>query len=63
MATDMEPQTDEQLAAQRADALAYMQKNGWPSDTKFTCDTCDQRRTCPFAYDPYNTGGDCLAAK
>jgi len=28
-----------------------------------TCDGCPQRYTCPYAYDPYNIDGDCLAEK
>ncbi len=29
----------------------------------FTCDDCKDKRKCPFAFDAYNTGGDCLAVK
>lgn len=28
-----------------------------------TCDFCGDRHTCEFAYDGYNTDGDCLAMK
>jgi hypothetical protein len=28
-----------------------------------TCDTCQDNDTCKFAFDPYNTEGDCLALK
>jgi len=28
-----------------------------------TCDGCPRRHTCPYAYDPYNIDGDCLAEK
>jgi len=28
-----------------------------------TCDRCPQRHTCPYAYDPYNIDGECLAEK
>jgi hypothetical protein len=28
-----------------------------------TCHKCDARFTCPYAYDWYNTDGDCLAEK
>jgi len=28
-----------------------------------TCHTCLSRGTCEFAFDPYNTDGDCLAIK
>lgn len=29
----------------------------------FTCYECDDRKTCPFVDDLYNTGGECLAMK
>ncbi len=28
-----------------------------------TCDRCPVREKCEWAYDPYNTDGDCLAVK
>ena len=28
-----------------------------------TCDSCPHRYECPYAYDPYNIDGDCLAEK
>ena len=28
-----------------------------------TCHTCLSNKTCEFAFDPYNTDGDCLAIK
>ena len=28
-----------------------------------TCDRCPMRDTCPYAYDPYNIDGECLAEK
>ena len=28
-----------------------------------TCSECDIRRDCIYAFDLYNTNGDCLAAK
>lgn len=28
-----------------------------------TCAGCSQTETCPFAWDQYNTSGDCLAEK
>lgn len=31
--------------------------------SKFTCHTCDAKDTCPYAWDWYNTNGDCLAEK
>ena len=31
--------------------------------TGFTCDGCSSVKRCPWAFDAYNTGGDCLAEK
>ena len=28
-----------------------------------TCSECMENKTCPYAFDPYNTYGDCLADK
>lgn len=28
-----------------------------------TCDTCQDNDTCEFAFDAYNTDGDCIAIK
>lgn len=28
-----------------------------------TCFNCDEREKCPYAFDPYNTDGECLASK
>lgn len=28
-----------------------------------TCVKCSEKKTCPYAYDEYNTNGDCLAEK
>ena len=30
---------------------------------KLTCHQCEDRSTCPYAYDYYNTNDNCLAAK
>jgi hypothetical protein len=49
--------TDDQLAQLRADAT-----RDWDIDL-FTCDKCDGRHVCKFAFDPYNVDGDCLAEK
>ncbi len=29
----------------------------------FTCGKCVSEKDCPYAFDPYNTNGDCLAVK
>jgi hypothetical protein len=31
--------------------------------TKLTCDDCISSNVCEFAFDLYNTDGDCLALK
>lgn len=28
-----------------------------------TCHACDRREDCDYAFDPYNTNGDCLGLK
>lgn len=34
-----------------------------PDVKEFTCNECKANKTCPFAWDWYNTNGDCLAEK
>jgi len=51
------PRTDEELATARADVAAAFDID------KFTCDECQARHTCEWAFDAYNTDGDCLAEK
>jgi hypothetical protein len=44
--------------------LARMEEEGWASKLEdFTCHDCDARATCPFAWDMYNTNGECLEEK
>ncbi len=49
--------TDEEIKKLRERAVEYV------GETEFTCDDCRDRRTCEWAFDPYNTNGDCLAEK
>lgn len=35
----------------------------FPSKASFTCSVCRAIRGCPWAWDLYNTNGDCLANK
>lgn len=49
--------TDADLAIVRADVASTFDID------KFTCDDCPARQTCEFAFDAYNTDGDCLADK
>jgi len=34
-----------------------------PDEESMTCYKCPEAESCRFAWDPYNTDGDCLAAK
>lgn len=34
-----------------------------PRPSTFTCADCPLVKQCVFAYDPYNTDGDCIAEK
>ena len=34
-----------------------------PKKEELTCFTCRDNSTCPYAWDDYNTDGDCLAEK
>jgi MoaA/NifB/PqqE/SkfB family radical SAM enzyme len=52
-----EKRTEEQLAAMRAESAEPF------GITEFTCDKCPARYTCEWAFDAYNTNGDCLAEK
>ena len=40
----------------------YLYEN-YEYDETFTCKDCPARFTCEWAFDPYNTEGDCLAEK
>lgn len=46
---------------QLAELRAYVAREFGGHD--FTCDDCGARFSCPYAFDPYNTAGDCLAEK
>jgi hypothetical protein len=47
----------------RARADAVRAAFGWPADRELTCEDCPSNAECEFAFDPYNTQGDCLALK
>lgn len=63
--TDEQPLTRDEADALQAEAiLAWQQREGHENETpKFTCETCVFLAWCEFAYDHYNTDGDCLASK
>lgn len=39
------------------------QMKKFPEGTHVTCEGCLEVHCCEFAFDPYNTNGDCLALK
>ena len=47
------------------EAVEKLAKDGLyvPSKDEMTCNTCLDNTNCEFAWDLYNTGGDCLAVK
>ena len=51
------------LAAAKSIADAVRQDFGWLADRRLTCEDCLSNGECEFAFDPYNTDGDCLAEK
>jgi hypothetical protein len=46
----------------RVDAIAAAERIGIQI-VSFTCDDCPSAPSCEFAFDLYNTNGDCLAEK
>jgi hypothetical protein len=58
--------TDASLVTMRelaAEGLARLNSIDSPEDAKFTCDHCPWLKSCVFAFDLYNTNGDCIALK
>lgn len=54
------PLSDTEVAALRDKRLPDIQEGG---HNAFTCDECAGRSHCMYAFDAYNTSGDCLASK
>lgn len=44
-------------------SAAYPTAEFGPFPAMMTCDGCRSNDTCKYAFDHYNTDGDCLAAK
>lgn len=62
--TDDKPLTRAEADELREFALAaYKEHHDDQVLPKFTCSTCVFLAWCEFAYDLYNTDGDCLASK
>lgn len=57
------PWTENQLQLFRKNMIqSYVRANG-ENPEKITCDGCSDPANCLFAFDPYNTDGDCLGEK
>ncbi len=54
--------SDKELAERRERCINYLRRINI-NFSFITCDQCPCRCRCPYAYDPYNTDGDCLLAK
>lgn len=49
--------TPEELRALRGRNYSDIVDMGY---LEFTCDNCVDKKCCPYVFDPYNVGGDCL---
>lgn len=62
--SDLEDAKINALRAKRESALRHqLGENGKLRYTTLTCDVCPQALDCIYAFDCYNTAGDCLAEK
>ena len=43
--------------------IGVMEWSEWIKHPQCTCSDCEDKDDCQFAYDHYNTNGDCLAVK
>lgn len=55
--------TERELARYRDVSVARLRRLGETGPIVFTCDGCHHRTYCRYAFDAYNTDGDCLADK
>lgn len=62
--TDEQPLTRKEAdELQEAAVTELLERRPEGSAKDFTCSTCVFLAWCEFAYDLYNTDGDCLASK
>jgi len=54
---------DLEIDSEVSDEHYFFAYEGNTEIERCTCHTCLSNKTCEFAYDPYNTDGDCLAMK
>lgn len=60
----LHPRTFDELVLARARSVeSYAQLSGGGMLREFTCDSCRFVSKCQFAFDQYNTLGDCLQEK
>lgn len=52
------PQAEAKVRANAVRRALQMEEN-----REVTCENCAHNANCEFAFDPYNTDGDCLAIK
>lgn len=52
-----------QLTSDHIKLLAEYLDTKEPRASQFTCADCSLVKKCVFAYDPYNTDGDCIMEK
>ena len=66
MASEAAKKVFAQLSGPHKEQLKYYGL-GYPDDAptidRFTCADCEDVTSCKFAFDAYNTDGDCLAIK
>ncbi len=60
--SDLPPRSDDELKKLENESIQYLKQYGVDNPI-FTCSTCNDKRTCYFAFDGYNIDGDCLALK
>lgn len=56
------PRTFRELASARQETLATLRDEGMVVFS-LSCDECSRFAVCQWAFDPYNTNGDCLDEK
>lgn len=61
--SEIEAKSMEEIHAKQREIAAQILKEANISFKYFTCDNCEDAYDCMYAFDPYNTDGDCLADK
>lgn len=61
--TYVKPRSFAELLRERRASVKQLERHGYEWDGTFSCDHCISVHKCVFAFDEYNTDGDCLAEK